>query len=212
MNVTATGPRTPEDLRGARLPEFDAPPADPVGLLSAWLDRARALGVRDPGAFALATSDERGHGSSRMVQTSRFSPAGIVFATHTVGRKMRDIAANPRVSGVYYWPEINQQVSVEGTVAWLPEAVSDALWEARPVSTHAMSVASHQSADLEDEEALRAEAERLAGQAPLPRPGTFSACEVALSAVEFWHGMPDRLYLRMRYERAGGWRARRLQP
>lgn len=212
MNVTTTGPRTAEELRGARLPEFDAPPGDPVALLSAWLDRARALGVRDPGAFALATSDERGHGSSRMVQTSRFSPAGIVFATHTVGRKVRDLAANPRVSGVYYWPELNQQVSVEGTVSWLPEAESDALWDARPVSTHAMSVASHQSADLEDEEALRAEAERLAARAPLPRPDTFAACEAALSAVEFWHGMPDRLYLRMRYERTDTWQVRRLQP
>lgn len=38
------------------LPEFDAPPADPLPLLERWLRDADARGVREPRALALATA------------------------------------------------------------------------------------------------------------------------------------------------------------
>jgi pyridoxamine 5'-phosphate oxidase len=76
-----------------------------------------------------------------------------------------------------------------------------------------MSVAAWQSEVLADEEALRAEARRLAGQT-LARPERWVAYELVPSTVEFWHGTdPDRLYRRLRYDRTeNGWTSCRLQP
>ncbi|WP_049572067.1 phenazine biosynthesis FMN-dependent oxidase PhzG [Streptomyces sp. SBT349] len=196
------------------LPEFDNPPAEPIGLLRAWFDTAVKHGVREPGVVSLATADATGRTSNRIIQTIRITGRGLVFSSHTGSRKGRDIAATGWGSGVLYWRETAQQIVLSGPVAPLPEEESGALWAARPPSTHAMSVASRQSEPLEDEEALRAEAVRLAGSGEaLPRPAAWVGYELVPETVEFWHASPDRLHRRLVYGAAGGgWTCRRLQP
>jgi pyridoxamine 5'-phosphate oxidase len=196
------------------LPEFDAPPADPIGLLRGWFAAAVALGVSEPGVVALATVDAGGRASNRMVQTIKLTDTGLVFTSHATSPKGRDIAATGWASGVLYWREARQQVILTGPVGQLPDSESNALWDARPPSTHPMSVASHQSEPLDDEEALRAYARQLAEAGePLPRPPAWVAYELAPTTVEFWHASLDRLHRRLRYDRTGaGWATIRLQP
>lgn len=197
------------------LREFDEPPADPVGLLRDWLRSATGYGVSEPGVLALATADTGGRTSNRMVQTIEITDRGLVFTSHTGSQKGCDIAATGWASGVLYWRETKQQVVLAGPVAQLPDAECDALWAARPPQTHPMSVASRQSALLDDEEALRAEARRLAASSVpmLPRPAAWVGYQIIPSMVEFWHASPDRLHRRLRYDRAGDdWTSRRLQP
>jgi dihydrophenazinedicarboxylate synthase len=194
--------------------EFRHPVADPLALLRDWFATAGECGVREPGALALATVAADGTPSSRMIQTLRITDRGPVFTTHQNSPKGRDIAATGRASGVLYWRETNQQATMSGRVAQLPAEDADAFWYARPVNTHPMSVAAQQSEPLVDEDALRAEAERLgASGEPLPRPMTWVAYELVLDTLEFWQSTPDRLYQRLRYDRtADGWTAVRLQP
>ncbi|MBP2324993.1 pyridoxamine 5'-phosphate oxidase [Kibdelosporangium banguiense] len=194
--------------------EFRHPAADPITLLRDWLTTAGERGVQEPGAIALATVAADGKPSSRMIQTLRVSDRGLVFTSHSVSPKGRDIAATGRASGVLYWRETNQQVTVSGRVEQLPAQEADTIWYARPVSTHPMSVAAHQSEPLIDEDALRAKAEQLgAAGKPLPRPETWVAYELVPDTLEFWQSTPDRLYQRLRYDRsAEGWSAVRLQP
>lgn len=196
------------------LPEFDEPPGDPIDLLRRWLQVAREQGVREPGALALGTADSHRRSSSRIVQVSSITADGLLFTSHDGSQKGRDMAATKWASGVLYWRETSQQLTFAGPVQRLSGTESDALWTARPSSTHPMSVASRQSEPLEDEEALRAEAQRLAdlGQ-PLPRPAAWSGYHLRPAMVEFWCGRPDRLHRRLRYDREGNvWAARRLQP
>ena len=77
-----------------------------------------------------------------------------------------------------------------------------------------MSVASRQSTDLADVDALRAEARRLTDVGgPLPRPDGYSAYELCAETLEFWANGTDRLHERLHYELGpDGWTARRLQP
>jgi pyridoxamine-phosphate oxidase len=195
-------------------PEFDQPPADPVRLLREWFADAVERGVREPGVVALATADAGGCPSNRVVQTVKITAEGLVFTSHTGSRKGRDIAATGWASGVLYWRETFQQVVINGTVEQLGDDESDALWAARPSATHPMSVASRQSEPLDDEKELRALAQRIAESADaLPRPAAWVGYQLIPSAVEFWHGSPDRLHRRLRYDRAGdGWTSVRLQP
>jgi pyridoxamine-phosphate oxidase len=195
-------------------PEFRDPPADPIALFRAWLDGAVAAGVREPGAVALATVAADRQPSSRMIQTLEVTGRGLVFTSHAGSRKGREIAATGWASGVLYWRETNQQVTISGRVERLPDAKAEALWAARPLVACSMSVATRQSEPLVDEAVLLAEARRLAGtgQTP-PRPASWLAYELVVSTMEFWQSDPDGLYRRLRYDRAGaGWASLRLQP
>jgi pyridoxamine 5'-phosphate oxidase len=197
------------------MPEYHNPPAEPMGLFKAWLETAKAEGASEPGVVALATVDAQGIVSSRMCQTIRITDAGWVFASHTTSPKGRDIEATGWASGVFYWRELYRQLIFAGRVQQLSDEESDAIWNARDPITLPMSVAARQSEPLEDEDALRAHAQRLAESGEtLARPPQWVAYELIPSTVEFWHGrMPDRLYWRLRYDMVdGGWISRRLQP
>ncbi|MEW2393881.1 phenazine biosynthesis FMN-dependent oxidase PhzG [Streptomyces venezuelae] len=198
-------------------PEFRTPPAEPMGLLAAWLKTATEQGVREPRALALATADEQGRPSSRILAVNQVTDTGIVFITHAGSRKGRELAANPYASGVLYWRETSQQITLSGPVRRLPREQAEQLWAARAVFTHAMTSVSQQSQpvrDLEHFEEIRAEALRLGTPArPLPCPDTFVGLCLEPDAVEFWANGTDRLHERLRYERTdSGWRTTRLQP
>lgn len=193
---------------------FTAPPAEPMGLLRAWFDRAVEERVREPGALALASADASGRASNRIVQVLDVRDTGLVFTSHADSRKGRDLAQTAWASGVLYWREAGRQVIVSGPTGPLPDEESEALWAARPPGAHPMSTASRQSAPLADEEELRQRAERLerAG-APLPRPARWLGYLLEPESVEFWQADPGRLHRRLRYDRdRSGWRTGRLQP
>jgi dihydrophenazinedicarboxylate synthase len=194
--------------------EYENPPGEPVVLLRGWLAEAQARGVREPYALALATADERGRASTRIVMITDLTEAGLVFLSHDCSQKGRELAATGWASGVLYWRETGQQIIVSGPVRKLASAESDALWHARPVPLHAMSAASRQSEPLPDVAALRAEGRRLeALGVALPRPARFCGYRLEPAAVEFWCPSPDRLHRRLRYDlERDGWRPTRLQP
>ncbi|WP_406864115.1 phenazine biosynthesis FMN-dependent oxidase PhzG [Streptomyces sp. HUAS MG47] len=197
-------------------PEFATPPTEPMGLFAAWLEEAERRRFREPRALALATADARGRCSSRILVVSRVTGEGLAFVTHQGSRKGRELAANPWASGVLYWRESSQQITVAGPVERLPDAEADALWAARAEFTHAMSTASRQSEPLDGLGAvaeLRERAGRLAGGGPLPRPDSFTAYHLRPESVEFWANGTGRLHERLRYDRCeGGWTISRLQP
>lgn len=193
--------------------EFTRPPESPIPLLRQWFELAAARQVREPGAMALATVSAAGRPSSRMVQLSRITDRGIVFATHAGSRKGLQFDETGCWAGTFYWRETNQQISLAGDVERLGDAEADALWRVRPVEANAMSVATRQSAPLTDEQQLLTTALSLAERGAPPRPATWLAYELVVTEVEFWQSSEDRLYRRLRYDLTErGWTAVRLQP
>jgi len=67
------------------LPEFGAPPADPIGLLDRWLGIAAEHGLREPLAVALATVDARGHPASQQLLNRRDPHTTIRARGHHAG-------------------------------------------------------------------------------------------------------------------------------
>lgn len=196
------------------LPEFDAPPSDPMPLLVSWAETAERVGVIEPYNVALATTDAHGDITNRFVLAKAFDTEGVTFATNSGSAKGRQLADYPRAAIVIYWRETRQQVRLTGTVEFLSAAESDAIWADRPVQSQAASAASAQSAPLEDDAAYRAEAARLAAAGtPLPRPADWNGYRLRPDALEFWHGGADRMHRRLRYDRTrSGWTHRRLYP
>ena len=193
------------------LPEFDAPPADPLPLLERWLRTADERGVREPRALALATADGEGRPSVRTLLVKQLTPT-LVFSGSYDSRKGRDLAANPRAAGMLYWRETLQQITIEGPVERLSEEESDALFAERPAAGQATTVASNQGAALADPDELRRKADEL-GDEKLRRPPNWGGFRLDPDLIEFWHGSPTRLHRRLLYIKGdGGWEHQRLQP
>ncbi|MDN4646110.1 pyridoxine/pyridoxamine 5'-phosphate oxidase [Arthrobacter sp. PsM3] len=116
------------------LPDFDpaGAPADPAELFRQWLDEALAAGVPAPNACSLATADELGRPSSRMLILKDIDDDGWHFATSRASRKGRELSANPQAALNFYWQQQGRQVRVAGGVVELSAAASAADWHARP--------------------------------------------------------------------------------
>lgn len=191
-------------------------PRSPWRLFAAWFEQALALDGPDRNAMVLATSDARGRPSSRMVLLKHWDERGFVFGTNYRSRKGREAEARPRVALLFYWPELERQVRVEGPIARVSPAESDALFLARPRAARLGALASPQSrvvpARRALESALAAWTTRHDGR-EVHRPAQWGGYRVGAAVFEFWQGRPNRLHDRLRYRRVrGGWKRDRLAP
>jgi pyridoxamine 5'-phosphate oxidase len=200
------------------LPEFDTPPEGPWELLRSWLDGAVRHGVRDPYAAVVATADAHGRPSTRTLHLAELDGRGLLFGGSRDSRKGRELAARPWASATFFWRETFQQLTVDGSVERLTPAESDRLFAQGPREALAASALSEQSEPLRDEAALRERTRELADadDGPVARPERWSGYRLLPETVEFWHGSPDRLHRRLRYDRVPAphraWTHQRLQP
>lgn len=190
--------------------------ADPVAQFRAWLGEAAAAGIREPNAMTLATVGVDGRPSARIVLLKDVDAAGFVFFTNYESRKGRELDAGSAAALVFYWADLERQVRVEGPVARVDEAESDAYFTSRPGGSRLGAWASPQSRVIagrgELDVRLADSAARL-GDNP-PRPPHWGGYRVAHEVVEFWQGRPSRLHDRLRYRRGpeGRWIIERLAP
>ncbi|MFL6258255.1 MAG: pyridoxamine 5'-phosphate oxidase [Thermoanaerobaculia bacterium] len=190
--------------------------ADPIEQLRAWLDQARDAYPEEFTAMTLATADRQGRPSARVVLLKGLDERGLVFYTNYESRKGRELAENPRAALVFYWPALDRQVRIEGTVERASREESEAYFISRPLGSRLGAWASPQSRPIpgrEDlERRLREAEERFGEEVPLPE--SWGGYRVRPETVEFWQGRPSRLHDRLRYslDPDGGWRIERLAP
>jgi len=188
---------------------------DPIEIFKELFERARQSCV-EPDAMVLATVDSDGQPSARYVLLKAFDARGFVFYTNLESRKAQALAANPRASLCFYWPQIEKQVRIEGRVERVTDGEADAYFATRPREFQLGAWASAQSAPLESRAWLE---ERVDGArarfetGSVPRPPFWSGFRVVPQSIEFWTRDPARLHVREQYRREGGhWIGTLLNP
>lgn len=191
--------------------------SDPFVVFGEWLRAAIDSGLREPNAMTLATVAADGRPAARVVLLKGFDVDGFVFFTNYESRKGRELAANSAAALVFWWGELERQVRIEGSVAKLAPAESDAYYASRPIGARLGAWVSPQSTVIPDRMLLEARLAELeaeyAGREP-QRPPFWGGYRVTPSVVEFWQGGRHRLHDRLRYTRRpdDGWSIERLAP
>ena len=216
-------------------------PANPLDMAAQWLAEAKRNAAQpNPDAMVLATVDERGHPSARVVLCKEIAPQPgyLLFYTNYGSRKGSELEGNPRAAIVFHWDHLHRQVRAEGRVQRLSDLENDAYHRTRPWQKQVGVWASQQSQPVESRQALAAAVSREArrfgipydgpGSAEpdeisvtVPRPPNWGGYRLYVDAVELWVEGEYRIHDRARWTRsllgatgteATAWSATRLQP
>ena len=203
-----------KDYKLESLDESDVA-ASPFDQFDKWFGDATKAELPEPNAMTLATCDASGRPSARIVLIKGYDERGIVFFTNYQSRKGQDLAANNRAALLFFWPELERQVRIEGRVETVSAADSDAYFQSRPVASRIGVWASPQSQVLHSRTELEARFAAFSaehGENP-PRPAYWGGYRVVPVFYEFWQGRRSRLHDRICYRLANGkWKLERLAP
>jgi pyridoxamine 5'-phosphate oxidase len=190
---------------------------DPIAQFQRWFADAVAADLPLPEAMSLATVTAEGKPTARMVLLKRVDTEGFVFFTNYRSAKARELAANPNACLVFFWPQLEKQVRIEGAVSKTSEDESREYFATRPRGSQIGAWASPQSEVISGREVLeqrRAELEEAYRDREIPWPQHWGGFCLKPERIEFWKGRPDRLHDRILYVRepGGSWAIQRLAP
>ena len=189
---------------------------DPIEKFRGVLARASENARFDPVAVTLATASADGRPSARVVLLRQVDDRGFVFFTNYESRKSQELIANPRAAICCYWPWLDEQVRIEGTVEKADPLDSDAYFAGRPRGSQIGAWASAQSRRLTSRAELEARYRTLETayeHQQIPRPPFWGGFRLTPVRIEFWHAGTFRLHERVVYQRDGeGWTTEVLYP
>jgi len=203
------------DYQAGVLEEKDLP-ASPFDLFETWFASHRASTPVDATAMVLSTVDN-GQPQSRVVLLKGFTPGGFEFYTNYQSAKGRAIKQNPNVGLLFFWPNQERQVRVEGHAVPMTAEENDAYFHSRPLESQVGAVVSAQSELLEDRRELEnrfAAVLKEAREQGITRPDHWGGYRVVPTRWEFWQGRTSRLHDRLVYVPNGpeSWNLLRLNP
>jgi len=189
---------------------------NPIEVFREWLAEAEIAEPNDPTAMCLATVDDSGSPSARMVLLKGVDERGFAFYTNLESRKAGELIAHPRAALCFHWKSLRRQVRIEGAIEAVTREEADAYFVTRARVSQIGAWASDQSRPLDSRTTLEARVEqvtrRFEGQS-VSRPPNWSGFRVIPQAIEFWKDGAFRLHDRIRFRRAGlEWNSERLYP
>ena len=190
---------------------------DPHVQFGIWLKQAIDAKVNEPNAMCLSTVNHENKPSSRIVLLREFSENGYAFFTNYKSRKGNEIKSNPNASLLFFWPELERQLRVEGFIEIHSPEASDRYFASRPRNSRIGAWSSPQSTVIEGRvelENLVTEFDRKYPSENVPRPEFWGGYLLRPNYYEFWQGRESRLHDRIIYKQDlnKNWEIKRLAP
>jgi len=190
---------------------------NPIVQFQKWFDEALKAELVEPSAMTLATADAAGAPSSRIVLLKGAEERGFMFFTNYESRKGRELAANARAALTLFWPELEREICIAGTVSKTARADSEKYFAMRPRGSQLGAWVSKQSSVVPDRAHLETrlqEVEKQFSNRDVETPPYWGGYLLAPTRIEFWQGRPNRLHDRFQYSKQpdGSWRIERLSP
>ena len=190
--------------------------ADPISQFSVWFKEALNAEVNEVNAMVLSTVDRHHKPHARIVLLKDIIDGAFTFYTNYNSHKGEEIAANPNVSLLFFWSELERQVRIEGTISKIDRATSGQYFHSRPRGSQIGAHVSPQSQAIQNREWLEKrweEFEKKFEGGEVPLPDYWGGYSVKPSLIEFWQGRPSRLHDRILYTYSFGlWQIERLAP
>lgn len=203
------------DYQRATLTE-DQIDTDPMKQFAIWFQEALNAQVTEPNAMSLATVSTQGRPSSRIVLLKALDQRGFTWYTHYTSKKGDELATNPHAALLFFWPELERQVRIEGLVEKVSDAENDAYFNSRPLASRRGALASLQSKAIANRSLLEKRVEEIIQQysEQVPRPTHWGGYRLIPDYVEFWQGRSSRLHDRIAFTKNENevWLRCRLQP
>jgi pyridoxamine 5'-phosphate oxidase len=196
--------------------EIDNLDIDPLVQFRYWLNDALKANVSEPTAMMLSTVGNEGIPSSRVVLLKNLDHDGFTFFSNYESRKGIQITQNPNASLLFFWPQIERQVRIEGRVSKTSRHISDEYFLSRPEGSKIGAWASPQSRRVPSREYLdnlQKDYSQLFKSKVLDRPQNWGGYKLFPHTIEFWQGRENRLHDRFEYKLNGSiWEIHRLAP
>ena len=190
---------------------------NPFELFAEWYEAYSKTDAIDSTAVTVSTVDEDGQPDSRVVLLKEIREGKFIFYTNHASKKGRDLAKNPKVHLLFFWPEMERQIRIKGAVTFMDEAESRVYFNKRPFESRVAAAVSPQSEVVPNRDFLEDKFFSILKEkddnAEVKMPTHWGGVKVEPLEFEFWQGRIRRLHDRLRFSQDGqSWKIERLAP